>query len=56
MEYAQLTMSTLLLFITLKYRWINFHRQGIGSNVLDNAMKLGVVNVNVSNIHAYRLG
>jgi hypothetical protein len=47
--------SRLLLFIPLKYRQVNFHRHGVGLNVLDNAMKLSVVNVNVRNLHARRL-
>src|SRR5438128_13290 len=44
--------SRLLLFAPLKYRQVNFHRHGVGLNVLDNAMKLSVVNVNVRNFHA----
>jgi len=48
--------SRLLLFIPLKYRQVNFHRHGVGLNVLDNAMKLSVVDVNVGNLHAFRLG
>src|SRR5438552_2132420 len=45
--------TRLLLLVSLKYRQINFHRQGVGLNVLDDSVKLGIVNVNVRNLHGH---
>jgi hypothetical protein len=52
----RLGLSRTLLLIPIKDRQVNFHRHRVGLDVLDNSVKLSIVNVNVRNLHARILG